>query len=242
MQIIDAIPTTWKNIIRNNLNDFLENNGTLRDQHLLSLTRFIGLERLTSKLIYIHILSKIKAKPTSESTINRKFSNLVLNWPKIYMVARYSTIDSYTRIFHFKCTHNILYLNTQLHNMGLAENRLCSYCEEQDETINHLFYECPKTLDLWAQIQQRFPGIELPDITPVSAYIGLPFDSIPLIQHLHLIFRICLYKGREKKVCNIQYFVNKTKQIRQIETQIISSNPRKRLFNQRKWAGIHGLL
>ena len=65
MQIIDAIPTSWKNIIRNNLNDFLENNGTLRDQHLLSLTRFIGLERLTSKLIYIHILSKIKAKPTS---------------------------------------------------------------------------------------------------------------------------------------------------------------------------------
>jgi hypothetical protein len=242
MQIIDAIPTSWKNIIRNNLNDFLENNGTLRDQHLLSLTRFIGLERLTSKLIYIHILSKIKAKPTSESTINRKFSNLVLNWPKIYMVARYSTIDSYTRIFHFKCTHNILYLNTQLHNMGLAENRLCTYCEEQDETINHLFYECPKTLDLWAQIQQRFPGIELPDITPVSAYIGLPFDSIPLIQHLHLIFRICLYKGREKKVCNIQYFVNKTKQTRQIETQITSSNPRKRLFNQRKWAGIHGLL
>ena len=154
------------------------------------------------------------------------------------MVARHSTIDSYTRMFHFKCTHNILYLNRQLHSMGLAETRLCSYCSGQDETIEHLFYECPKTLDLWTQIKQRLSGLDLPDITPQSAYIGLPIDSDPLIQHIHLIFRICLYKGRKQKSCSIQYFINKVKQVRQIETLVTSTNPRKRIFNHQKWTRV----
>ena len=126
MQILDAIPRAWKNIISENRDDFCVQNGSLRDQHLLCLTRIIGLERLSSKLIYIQILSKKKQRPTSETTIGRKFEDLL--WPKIHMVARHSTIDSYTRMFHFKCTHNILYLNRQLHSMGLAETRLCSYC------------------------------------------------------------------------------------------------------------------
>jgi len=238
MQILDAIPRAWKNIISENRDDFCEKNGSLRDQHLLCLTRIIGLERLSSKLIYIQILSKKKQRPTSETTIGRKFENLDLLWPKIHMVARHSTIDSYTRMFHFKCTHNILYLNRQLHSMGLAETRLCSYCSGQDETIEHLFYECPKTLDLWTQIKQCLSGIDLPDITPQSAYIGLPIDSDPLIQHIHLIFRICLYKGRKQKSCSIQYFINKVKQVRQIETLITSTNPRKRIFNHQKWTRV----
>ena len=242
MQIVDAIPRAWKNIISDNRDAFCENNGTFRDQHLLCLTRIVSLERLSSKLIYIQIISKIKIKPTSETKISSKFENLELNWPKIHTVARHSTIDSYTRMFHFKCTHNILYLNRQLHSMGLAENRLCSYCAVQDETISHLFYECPKTVDLWTQLQHRLSGIQLPDITPQSAYIGLPSETHPLIQHLHLIFRLCLYKGRDKQLCNIQYIINKIKQIKQIETCITSTNPRKRLFNQQKWAGVQGNL
>ena len=154
------------------------------------------------------------------------------------MVARHSTIDSYTRMFHFKCTHNILYLNRQLYSMGHAENKLCSYCAAHDETPLHLFFECPKTLDLWTQIQHRLSGIELPDITPESAYIGLPTDSHPLGQHLHLIFRMCLYKGRDKKTCNINFFINKMKQIRQIEMCLTIANPRKRLFTRQKWNGV----
>ena len=122
--------------------------------------------------------------------------------------------------------------------MGLAENELCSYCSAPKETVQHLFFDCPTTKDLWAQIQTRFVDLALPDITPESAYIGLPFDSMALTQHLHLVFRICLYKGRANKSCNIRYFINKVKQIKKIETCITMSNPRKRLVNCAKWSGI----
>ena len=154
------------------------------------------------------------------------------------MVARFSTIDTYTRMFHFKCTHNILYLNRQLHDMGHAETKLCSYCNMHDETMSHLFYECPKTTELWAQIKMRLPGIELPDITPESVYIGLPSDTHPLIQHIHLLFKICLYKGRGNNNCNIQFVINKIKQVRQIEARITHANPRRSIYNRQKWSGV----
>tara|TARA_B100001105_G_scaffold110286_1_gene88433 strand:+ start:119 stop:499 length:381 start_codon:yes stop_codon:yes gene_type:complete len=122
--------------------------------------------------------------------------------------------------------------------MRLADSELCSFCSAHKETVQHLFFECPKTKDLWSQIQNRLALLALPDITAESAFIGLPFGIPPLIQHLHLAFRICLYKSREKKVCNIQYFINKVKQIRKIETCITFSNPRKRLANHRKWSSL----
>ena len=238
IQIMDAIPRAWKDIINNNKAAFSECNGTFRYQHFLHLTRIIDMDKLSSKLLYIQLLSKIRKKPTAEATINRNFENLDLNWPKIHMIARYSTIDSYTRMFHFKCTHNILYLNRALHRMGLAESVLCSYCAVANETVEHLFFDCVPTKNLWVQIQNRFGSMELPDLTRESAFIGLPHDVTALIQHMHLVFRICLYKGRENKSCNLQYFINKLKQIKQIESYITFSNPRKRLVNSGKWSGL----
>jgi len=240
-QLVDAIPRAWRSIINENEENkqsFIESNGTNREQHLLSITRVIGLEKLSSKLVYTQFLNKEKQKATSETTISNKFSSIEFNWPQIHLSARCSTIDSYTRMFHFKCTHSILYLNKALTRMRLADSELCSFCSAHKETVQHLFFECPKTKDLWSQIQNRLALLALPDITAESAFIGLPFGIPPLIQHLHLAFRICLYKSREKKVCNIQYFINKVKQIRKIETCITFSNPRKRLANHRKWSSL----
>jgi len=238
MQIIDAIPQAWKDIISTNKEAFLENNNTCRHQHFLGLTRIVNLENLSSRFMYIQYLAKLKRKPTSETTISNYFENTTLFWPGIHMVARQATIDSYTRMFHFKCTHNILYLNNRLHKMGLAENKLCSYCSAPKETVYHLFFECPITKELWLRVQTHFSSLALPDITPESAYIGLPLDSTPLNQHLHLIFKLCLYKGREQKSCNVQHIINRTKQIKKIEFCITSNNTRKKLTNQVKWSGL----
>ena len=235
-QILHAIPQAWKTIISNNKQGFCDSNGTLREQHFLYLTRVISMDRLTSKLLYTHFLSKIKKSASSEVTISRKFENSELIWPKIHLAARYATVDSYTRMFHFKCTHNILYLNRALFSMGLAESRLCSYCSAYDETVSHLFFDCQRTKDLWVLIQARFACLELPDLTPESAFIGLPTNNHALIQHLHLIFRICLYKGRAKQECSLQYVINKIKQIKKIEACCTFSDPRKKLANQNKWA------
>ena len=145
------------------------------------------------------------------------------------MLARKATVDTYTRMFHFKITHNILYLNKALAQMGLVQSARCSYCNAADETVEHLFSICMHTKRLWEQMQIKFTQLELPDLTPQSAIVGLAHED-PLVIHLHLMFKICLYKSREQKTCSIVYIVNKIKQIKKIEHLITASCPRKKLI------------
>ena len=57
MQLIDAIPACWKLKIAQNRNAFMETNNINRNQHILFLTRQLGLENLTSKQMYIMLLT-----------------------------------------------------------------------------------------------------------------------------------------------------------------------------------------
>ena len=58
-----------------------------------------------------------------------------IDWKKAYTNARKSTIDSSSRVFHYKCAQNILSLNDSLSQIKkkddqtqmIAENSKCSY-------------------------------------------------------------------------------------------------------------------
>ena len=71
----------------------------------------LNIQRLTSKELYNIMIIKLKEKPTTENKITEILSNQEVNWTKAYTLARRVTIDNYSRQFHFKLTHNILFLN-----------------------------------------------------------------------------------------------------------------------------------
>ena len=89
------------------------------------------------------------------------------------MLGRKITLDSYSRQFHFKLTHNILFLNKALKRMNLVLSSLCPYCNEVDETPIHLFDECRYVSGVWGQIQMFFRSkVVLADLSPQSAILG----------------------------------------------------------------------
>ena len=90
----------------------------------------------------------IKERPTSEDKISEKINEANIIWEKVYTHGRNITLDNYSRHFHFKTSHNILYLNKPLYKMGISNTKLCSYCKNLDETIIHLFYECAYTKNI----------------------------------------------------------------------------------------------
>ena len=238
MQLINAIPHSWKQKL-------LENNTTPSSyniehrQHTTQLTRLIPIEKLTAKQCYLLLSHNIKEKPTAQVKILEILNLQEIDWYKIYTLARKSTLDSYARMFHFKCVNNILYLNKSLARMGLCENSICSYCNHDDETIVHLFYDCTVTTEIWNQLKQKF--IQLPDLTPQSAYFGL-YEQNAMINHIHLIFRIEIYRLRSTKQCNFNNIINKIRLIKSIEESITKYNDRAKEINTAKWATIAGFL
>ena len=51
-----------------------------------------------------------------------------------------------------------MYLNKYLYTFGLSNTHLCSFCNVEEEKINHilLFYYCTCIQDIWSQAQAYF--------------------------------------------------------------------------------------
>ena len=229
IQIVNAIPLKWKKIIEDSQIVI----HPQRFQHLLMLTREIPLEKLTSKYIYTMKIMKIKDTPTSQNNIETQIQENDLRWEILYTFGRTCTIDSFTRNFDFKCTHNILFLNKMLFKWKMVASPLCSFCKQEDEHILHLFSRCNYVKNLWSQLNTKIT-LQLPPLTPKSAFFGYP-DSSKLINHIHLLFRIAVYKSRSLFTCNVQHILNKIKNAKKIEENISLITPILREQFTNKW-------
>ena len=65
------------------------------------------------------------------------------------------TIDSRLRITHFKILNNIIPTNEWLARIGRKNSSLCSFCNATSETMDHLFYTCPKIAPFWNALRRR---------------------------------------------------------------------------------------
>ena len=142
-----------------------------------------------------------------------KLNDENLKWNEIYTLGRKSSIDNCCRMFHYKYMHNILYLNNKLFKMNHFPSKTCSYCSVHDETVSHLFSACSQTLNTWNLLRIR-TKLTLPVLTPKSAFFGFHEVDDKLINHIHLIFKIAIYKNRNKNICSATYVINKIIQIK----------------------------
>ena len=238
LQIVKSIPKKWKNTI---FNDFQEND-VIKEQHLFFHARILPLDKLTSKQIYVVMLHKRVIKPTSQEKIIEKIGHFNFNWAEVYQLGRLSAIDAYSRMFHFKNTHNIIYLNEKLFKCGLVNSPLCSYCESENENIAHLFYDCQKSVSLWRELQENLKvfNIELPNITLESAFLGF-LNCDFLINHILIIFKISLYTSREKGNCNLNKILNNIKNTKKLECNITFLDHKQKAKNNEKWANLRSL-
>ena len=238
-QILDAIPREWKGIIVRD-RDAMEISNLIPEPHLQVISRRLILSKLSGKEVYIILINKMWEKPTSEEKIEQELGETDLIWSKIYMLGRRITLDSYSRQFHFKITHNVLFLNKALNRMNIVESSLCSYCDIEDETTVHLFSNCLVIKGLWGEVQTYFRSkIILSDLTPQSAILGWYNERNlgTLKNQILLIFKMMVYKDRELGVCSLRRVLNKLKMVRAIEYGIHTNIE----YNRSKWEPIEEL-
>ena len=82
----------------------------------------------------------------------------------------------------------------------------------------------------------------LPTLTPHHANIGI-FDSVSnnsffennkvFVSHILLIFKLYVYKSREKKFININNFIAEIKKLKKVEKEIAFNNSKKQLLSQK---------
>ena len=175
---------------------------------------------LSCKAMFSKLLKQTIAEPTSVQYWETKLNvgQRGIDWRKVFLIPRISTIESYTRSFQYKILNNALFFNKRLFTFGSV------------------------TVELWKKLQRWLTlSFVLPDLTLENALLGyMPIISdngttAKLVNHILLILKRSLYEMRSRKVApSIFYIMNKIKQIRDIEYQITKKSDKLTLhFN--KW-------
>ena len=145
--------------------------------------------------------------------------------------------------FQYKILNNVLFLKN---------SPLSSFCNLYDETPLHIFYECDAVKCLWADLIQCFQiNLILPTLTPKPAIFGIlesaSNNSIfknnkVFISHILLIFKLYVFKSREKKFINLNNLIAKIRKVKRIEKEIALTNSVKTIAFTKKWLIINNII
>ena len=139
------------------------------------------------------------------------------------MLPRLVTHNTCMRSFQYKILNRILYLNKKLHIFGIKSFSLCSLCNLHDETPFHIFYECDRVKFLCFRNTLISPTLFLDSVSNNSFFE----NNKTLVNHILLLFKLYIYKSREKKFLNINNLIFEIRKVKRIEKEIGLNNSMK---------------
>ena len=104
------------------------------------------------------IKSIIRTKPKTEHKSTIKWNNSFdrLDWKNIFRICHKTTVDTKIKWFQFRLLYRLLPTKRFLMLRKIKNNSLCDFCNQNDETICHLFWECPYVQHFWDDLATRF--------------------------------------------------------------------------------------
>ena len=79
------------------------------------------------------------------------FDNTI--WSFYYQIPFYSIEDVNLRWFQFKIVNRIIYMKDALLRFKLVTDNLCTFCNNNKETIMHIFCSCIHTNEIWSRLE-----------------------------------------------------------------------------------------
>ena len=107
-----------------------------------------------------------------------------------------------------------------------------------------MFCECVRVSQLWSQLRIFFStDLNLPLLTPQTAIFGFLVETdkciFKITNHLLLIFKMYIYKSREKGSVDISSLINEIRKIETLEKNTATNDTKKLVIYNKKWEKTH---
>ena len=149
----NAILKTWPNLMRN----FSKVQMPIRPNFLHTILKDKnGCRRLYDILIKTTD-SKLKSEEKWERCIGLPNS---FDWEKVNRTVFDCTKETKLKWFQYRIIHRILGTKQLLFKCKIKNDPRCSFCNTSAETIEHLFYYCRHSKNIWVQLENWFNTVD----------------------------------------------------------------------------------
>ena len=118
------------------------------------------------------------------------------------------------RSFQFRLIMNALITNLHLYKYGILQSPDCTFCEQETETIKHLFVDCNHVKLLWNFVKEKYKLTELTAeaiiLNNAHKNLNHPLNSIVLMVKYYVYRTRCLKERLSAKSCEnyIRSYIN----------------------------------
>ena len=145
--LLQAIPKTWKNVLSDS--NFQTFPTESKFDQMVNKGKII-------KAAYQELISKedllfpkyIRMQATLQTELS--YTGYLKLFRNIKVITNYVKLRS----FQYRMLCNAIVTNTLLYKWKIVESENCSFCKNEPETIQHLFYQCEKIKSIWFNIQE----------------------------------------------------------------------------------------
>ena len=111
----------------------------------------------SSRLVYKRLVSKKKRttnhKPGRMEQRSQSYTKAKYQLESSLCSLAYKcTKSSNIMVFNFKFLHRRLSTNSFLQKIGRTDTEMCSFCQNEKESLFHLFWKCSKTCFFWNSV------------------------------------------------------------------------------------------
>ena len=113
-------------------------------------------------------------------------------WEHFHSVNFQSIIDSKLRSLQYKLLDWAIPTNKYLFQHKFKNSDLCYFCHETTESLEHLFWLCPKVKKFWDEVKCLFNQSHLPEnfMTPKSVMLGYRGNNDRILNHMFNLLNI----------------------------------------------------
>ena len=158
-----AIPKSWKDTLKSNINIPASDNFLHNPDHLVIDDTKVQLNfktinpiKLKLKQIYTQCLYPVQI-PKCVTSWSGIFA-IDITWSDVFTRLATLTYGRKQVEFHWKTVHRAVFTESRLQQMNRSDG-ICKICKSTRETTIHLLKDCTKLFYVWAQIEKKIAGI-----------------------------------------------------------------------------------
>ena len=208
-----------------------------------SFIEYICRNKKGSRDMYDIFIEELYMKPKSERKWETELNLVPLfDWKTANAHVLKITKDTNFIWFHYRLIHRILPTRKYLYYMKLTNSPLCNFCNEEEDTFLHAFFECEHVNDFWNNVkdwvnQNSNNDIHLSKTDIIFGKFGSHQNALNIIL---LICKMYIFRSaRESNRLSLHEIKLKIQYYYQVEKKAFFSKGKYRKFTKRWQEYLH---